>query len=120
MNGKMVSKTSPAFVHRLDLTGGCTGRSDRMGHTPVDLSRVMADADSLQALVSDLTRPFESEGVDMVIAVHIAENAGDCMVSTGSKHRFTSVISGAIASSLRVGVHVFAVFDGHGGSVAVE
>lgn len=85
--------SAPIYVQKLDLTRRCS-------QSPVDLSRVFADTDSLQQMANGLVAPFGSSHIDYIIAMHIV--TGDKQSAKRSEE-WTGTIAGAVAGVHRLG-----------------
>ncbi|OWZ19793.1 hypothetical protein PHMEG_0005891 [Phytophthora megakarya] len=92
-----------AYVHRMELSSRCTGES-QASQSAMDLTNIMSDKTTLQHLVRDLFRPFETLHVDQIMALHVEgintpSGNGEFLANGKNAHRFTTAIAGAMAGA---------------------
>ncbi|KAF4135275.1 Protein phosphatase 2C [Phytophthora infestans] len=91
-------------MHRLELSSRCTGKG-HASQSIMDLTNLLSDKTSLQQLVNDLYRPFETQHVNQIVALHVEgdiitpDSNSDIATNEAGTHRFTASIAGAIAGA---------------------
>jgi hypothetical protein len=94
---EMKSQKVASYVGKITFLGHCCEES-RIKRPRIDLSDVLSDASSLDAMIKDLFLPFEAAMVDQIVAITPKWISSQKQKETQEeKNRFTSTIAAAMA-----------------------